>query len=397
MEENISLTEKLRKNMDLYKSKLTDKYNRAYTSSKRKKIAGELLLFSSLYKDLFGEDNKFVWDNDTKIYNCCNNTSISDLLDFVDSINDKNNFYLNLSNNVINSFKDVNYPFYRYFSGIIINNPRLDNVMMLELVLAFLNNFDSDIYLDMREKMVNLELLDICLEDDFSGFTYPISSLRKNFILLNNLYEDNIYKYSVISHEYGHSYEMKLAQNSSNDILVAKAFKTPFTEISSCFFEYSFLNYLKENKIYTNYVNQCLDNYFMEMLRSFFKINIISKFPDLEVNEDGLVNFNDVNIIKYGDKIKEKLNYYIFPDYDEEVVFRFPYIYGLGKLFSIYLYENYKENPEFFKEFRKSLLNYPLVNDISVFNNVGINEDILLKGDVLKKVLKKHSEDFVND
>ena len=57
---------------------------------------------------------------------------------------------------------------------------------------------------------------------------------------------------------------------------------------------------------------------------------------------------------------------------------------------SIYLYDSYKKEPSSFKkEFRNSLLNYPYMNSLSAFENLGINEDTLVKNDVLRKVLKK--------
>lgn len=57
---------------------------------------------------------------------------------------------------------------------------------------------------------------------------------------------------------------------------------------------------------------------------------------------------------------------------------------------SIYLYDSYKKEPTIFKKkFRNSLLNYPYMNSLSAFENLGINEDTLVKNDVLRKVLKK--------
>lgn len=213
-------------------------------------------------------------------------------------------------------------------------------------------------------------------------------------ILLNSLSSDNLFKYATIAHEYGHSFEMSLFLKNNNHILIEKELETPFCEVTSSFFEYAFLNYLKENKIYANYVNQCLDNYFKEILEHFFQINLITKFSNLKINEEDYITFDDIDVIKYGNKIKNKLNYYSFADYDEPVDFMSVYMYGVGKLLSIYLYENYKENPNFLVELKKSILSYPLVGDLSVFNNVGINEEELIKGEIFKKVLKKHCNDF---
>ena len=396
-EYNLKIMASLKEKMDDYKSKLTDKYNRTHSRSKRTILAKELIYFSGLYRDIFGTDNKFDWDNDIKIYDNFDDKEIKEFKRFVEYTNENNDFFYQLSKSVINSYDNVQYPFYKYFTNKVLINPRLDRNTMINLMLSFLKSYDYDTFIDMKDKIFNLELLQLDFEALFSGLTYPISSLNKNFILLNNNFEDNLYKYSTIIHEYGHTYEMKLFQNSCNNILLEKTLETPYFEVSSCFFEYAFLNYLKENKIYTTYVNHCLDNYYKEIITHFFQMNLISKFPDLEIEEDETIAFESKEIIKYGDKIKNRLNYYEFIEYDEPVDFRYPYIYGIGKLLSIYLYENYKTNPNFFNEFNKSLLSYPLINDISAFCNLGITKEELLKGDTLRKVLKKHSKDFLND
>ena len=86
--------------------------------------------------------------------------------------------------------------------------------------------------------------------------------------------------------------------------------------------------------------------------------------------------------------ICERVNYYGFNKIDINQ-FDNAYIYGLGYLVSPYLYENYKEDPKYFmKEFKNALLNYPYTNSIDSFKGVGVTSDILIKGDVLKRVLK---------
>ena len=386
--------ENIKVKLDIYKKKLIDKYYRLNSNSKRMMLARDLIQFSALYKTLFGENEQLPWDNDFRICNSYDFNDMQHINKFIDNVNRDNDFYYRLSNNIITTYKNVNYPFYKYFNGGIINNPRLDDETMLNLILTFLKKYDNDFYNNMILKMENDELISLNIEENVSGMVYPFSSINLNLILLNNLSSDNLFKYSTIVHEYGHSFEMDLFLKSNNNILIEKELETPFFEITSCFFEYAFLNYLKDNKIYLDYVNQCLDNYFKEILEHFFQINLVTKFPNLEIDEDNCVIFEDIDIKEYGNKIKNKLNYYAFPDYDEPVDFMNMYIYGVGKLFSLYLYENYKENPNFLVELKKSLLSYPLIGNLSVFNNIGINEEELIKGKKLEKILNKHFADF---
>lgn len=77
----------------------------------------------------------------------------------------------------------------------------------------------------------------------------------------------------------------------------------------------------------------------------------------------------------------------------EPLDLRETYIYGIGKLFAVILYDSYKnDSNNFKKEFVNTLCNYPLTKDISAFSNLGINEDELINGNILKKRLKKDKE-----
>ena len=88
--------------------------------------------------------------------------------------------------------------------------------------------------------------------------------------------------------------------------------------------------------------------------------------------------------------MQEKINFYNLPsDVNDVININGSFIYGIGKLYSVYLYEAYKSNPnEFKKEFRNALINYPTIGGIEAFGNLGITEDVLVKGDALKRVLK---------
>ena len=387
--------EELKKRMMYYKSKITDKYNRAYSHSKRITIARELLNFSTLYKELFGYECELDWDQDIGIDEGCCRLEYDELINLIDHVNENEDFYKELSDKILKIFKESDYPLYKYYNGIVLVDPRLDQQTMLNLMLSFLKSFDYDIYEMFRNKFINNEVLSVNISPDISGFAFSFPSINKSFMFLNNMYNDNLFKYETLMHEFGHIFEIQLAQNNSNGILLEKGLNTPYTEIASCFFQYAFINYLKENKIYPNYVNQCLDMYYKEILAYFMMVRIISEFPEIDVAPNGSVSFLNTAIIEFCDKIKEELNYYDLVKYEDECEFRNPYIYGLGHLVSLYLYENYKTNPNFLEEFKKALLSYPLVGDISVFEKLGITKETLVKGEVLKKVLKKQKEEII--
>ena len=85
-----------------------------------------------------------------------------------------------------------------------------------------------------------------------------------------------------------------------------------------------------------------------------------------------------------GNKEKEEV-----VNYDKGLEYRDSYIYGIGGLFAIYMYEKYKEDKVSFKEeLKRCFLEYPANSDINVFRNVGINYEDIKEGKVLKKILR---------
>lgn len=387
------LMKQLEDKMNEYRNQLCNRYYRANSNSKKRQISKELIDFAYVYKKIFGDFDILEWENNEEIYHNYKKFNYDTLVNFINIVNRYNDFYSKLSDSVIDSFEIVKYPFYKYANESAFNLPKLSNVEMTDILLSFLSEFDYDNYLLLRDKIINLEVLEVELDSNL-GEAIQIYNLDKNFILLNNSLKNNLLKYETIAHEYGHIFEMQINQNSNNLILGTKTYQSPYSEVSSCFFQYSFLNYLKDNKIYPEYTLKCFDSYFKDIIYNMFLINLVTRNLDLEVDEYEYFVIDDKDLINHGDKIKDRLNYYSFAEYNEEINFRYPYIYGVGGLFGIYLYENYKENKNFLSEFRKILSSYQFNSDISVFDKVGINEEKLLKGDVFTKVLKKHCEDF---
>lgn len=122
--------------------------------------------------------------------------------------------------------------------------------------------------------------------------------------------------------------------------------------------------------------------------------NYIKKSKFIDIHEE-IINVNDEEIWLETDRVKDKLNYYSNSLNREPLNFRDTYIYGIGKLFAVILYDSYKNDPNNFKkEFANALCNYPLTKDISAFNNLGITEEELVSGNILKKRLKKDKERY---
>ena len=225
------------------------------------------------------------------------------------------------------------------------------------------------------------------------GETSNIDCLRKNFITLKYNYRRNIDDAVSTMHEFGHSYEHEVMYGRNMPFL---ADATPFFEVCSCFFEYAYMNYLRENKLLDKDIKIIFDLYYKNILLYNMDIytisNYIKKSDTIDIHEE-FINVNDEEIWLETDKVKDKLNYYMFSKNREPLDLRETYIYGIGKLFAVILYDSYKNDPNNFKkEFVNTLCNYPLTKDISAFSNLGINEDELINGNILKKRLKKDKE-----
>lgn len=132
-------------------------------------------------------------------------------------------------------------------------------------------------------------------------------------------------------------------------------------------------------------------NYLLELQNRSYDIVLLSMMNEVRPDSMDNVFLRDEDVISSAKSIQERLNYYSLASNKDDIIkYRKAYIYGIGSLMSIYLYDSYKKDPNYFKkEFRNSLINYPYVNSLSAFENVGINLEVLTKGDALKRILKK--------
>lgn len=370
-----------------YEKKLLDLYARANTKSKKKKIVYDLFNFASICYDFFGIEKTYEWDYDPEMISLLEDIS----LPFIDNILEERDTYLEMTNSVINTFIETKYNFYKDH-GIPIYS--LSPYEIQQLTFDFLNHYDVDLLKRYKEKILNQELFDISMltQTGYAGVTYPMQGLKKNLIFCDDTI-NSLFGAATFMHELGHSDEYEIKSKCGYTDYATLSSKSPYQEVSSRFLEYAFLKYLQENKIYINDTKIALRYYYTAMLEHLYCANLICKMPFINVNRQGFTEINDVKIASYGKKLQEGLNYYDMPsELGEQINFRNSFIYGIGSLFSIYLYEKYKEDPKYFKkEFRNALINYPYTN-IDAFKNVGVTKDILVEGKTLKKIIKDIGE-----
>lgn len=390
VEELLEKQNKIERNLELDLRKLEYLFVKSNTTSKINKIIYDLALFSDIYKMCYPDlPNEYLsWEKSRKLSMVLDDKVLDIYNQFNKNVIINNKLYNNMSSNVMKCFSD--YPFYKYLSNKIQG---YSNKVLNESMYEFLNSYDSKLCKMFKDKINNCEIfysLDLNKDD---GETSNIDCLKKNFITLKYNYRKNIDDAVSTMHEFGHSYEHEVMYGRNMPFL---ADATPFFEVCSCFFEYAYMNYLRENKLLDKDIKIIFDLYYKNILLYNMDIytisNYIKKSDTIDIHEE-FINVNDEEIWLETDKVKDKLNYYMFSKNREPLDLRETYIYGIGKLFAVILYDSYKNDPNNFKkEFVNTLCNYPLTKDISAFSNLGINEDELINGNILKKRLKKDKE-----
>lgn len=367
-----------------YEKKLTDAYVRANTKSKRKRIVQDLFQFSSICYEHFGIEKGYEWERDIDMITLSKNYKIP----FAQNITKYDKLYSNIFNTVLNTFIDSNYSVYDYsYKGY----RRITEKDLQDIIFSFLESYDKNLLEVFKKKIDDKELFYASLYG-YNGLTYTMPSINKNLIFYTTEKDEvcTIETASTIVHEIGHTYEMTNLYKTGRNNFYDLTFGTPYYEISSRYLQYAFINYLKDNKFYSPDVEKLMHGYLYELLCRTYDIVLLSSMKEIVLDSLDNAPIKDEKTIKLAKDIQEKLNYFsLASDKDDIIKYRFAYIYGIGSLLSIYLYDSYKKDPVVFKkEFRNSLLNYPYMNSLSAFENVGITEDILIKGDVLRKVLK---------
>ena len=390
VEELIAKQKIIEQNLESDLRKLEYLYAKSNTSSKIDKIAYDLAIFSDIYRTCYPDlPNEYLsWEKSEKLSKLLDEKVIGIYNEFNKYVINNNELYNKMSDNVIASFS--NYPLYRYLSDKIQG---YSNKVLNESMYEFLNSYDSKLCKMFKDKINNCEIFYSIDFDKDIGENANIDCLRKNFITLRYNDRKNIDDAASVMHEFGHSYEHELMYNRNISLL---ADATPFFEVCSSFFEYAYMNYLKENRLLNKDLKIIFDLYYKNILLFNIDIytisNYIKKSEFIDIYEE-TININDEEVWLETDRIKDKLNYYMNSLNREPLNFRDTYIYGIGKLFAVILYDNYKNDPNSFKkEFANALCNYPLTKDISAFSNLGINEEELVSSNILKKRLEKDKE-----
>lgn len=363
--------------------RLTYMYSKANTKSKLKNMGYDLIHFENMYNLFTKEETNFPWsDSDTLL-----DLRLDSRLNLFLDLNKKKNELQEIAINSFSIFLDNDFSKYKDYGKRYF---KIDEYYIQKSIYDFYDGIDKELASIFINKIKNNEILYNENLLYWDGVFFPIESINKNYIIIDNKNEQTLDDARILVHELGHNFEFENAKRSGKTNIWKNISKTIFPEVSSCFFEYAYINYLIENnicledsvKLKRKYLNQ-IYNYLSYILIIFSKIKI-------DIDYGFMVKMNENNTVEYANELLDMMNsseerFTI----DDKLSIRTSCIYGIGKLLGVYLYESYKDNKiEFLNNFKKSLLEYKDI-DFDAFNRVGVSYQDLVKGEKLKKILKK--------
>ena len=367
--------------VDYYEKKLTNEYLRANTKSKRKKLVRDLIAFKEICTERFEIDKTFAWEQDDAILSLTKSGRVA----FVQEVANNCLLYNSVFTNTLNIFIEEDFPLYKYYQK---SYQKLTLKEIQELIFDFLAHYDEKLLQELKNKMDGDELLCGPLIG-YKGTTYSLGSLNTNLMFYTPEFGCNIDSASTIVHEFGHSIEMnsyyKVGKTTYFDIVRG----SPYYEISSRFLEYAFLNYLKENNILIEEVSIRIHRLLFDLLVRSYEIMMIYRLEEIEIDELDNVYIVDDSIKEEAEEIQKKINYYSLQSSVGDVFkYRHSFLYGIGTLSAIMLYEKYKEDPNYFKkEFTNASLSYPNIG-LSAFEKVGLTKENMIEGLSIRRLLR---------
>ena len=192
---------------------------------------------------------------------------------------------------------------------------------------------------------------------EYLAFAFVAAPLKKTYVAT---LKENIDIQTIISivHELGHAIEDKISVFEKDEL---GRYDTAYlSEISSSFFEYEFIKYLAEKGIDTEFCEDHLFDYYMDIYDAFALLyDTFDATPDDEI-ECGQVTYRT-------------------DEYESSIDLNNRVKYGLNRYLAIVMNKKYKDRKEEFYDLLKQfLINRETLGTKELLDNFGIsNEDLL--------------------
>ena len=366
--------------------RLSYMYAKANTKSKKRKIAYDLIFFEEMYNGLSEEIVDFPWTYDEDLIDI----RLELVNNFIESGNKSFGFVYEVADTSFNIFLEEEFSIHKYYGKYY---HKIDEQLVQKYIGMFFREIDSSLVERFKYKLENLELIINPNLNQYAGITFPIETINENIIFFEVQGDMCVDTARVLAHELGHDFEFDNAKKNGITGSWMRLSKTLFTEVSSCFFEYPFINYLLEHKIYMEDAEKAKGVYLYNLFYYLSHILIIDKITGSKVECDMSIKLGTDSVVEYANGLLEKMNV-ISELYDKEecLNFRDAFVYGIGRLLGIYIYDEFKNNPkEFLSNFRKMLLDYK-DNGFNSLRYLNIDKEKLLNGDVFRKTLRLYNQ-----
>lgn len=260
-----------------------------------------------------------------------------------------------------------------YFSSIekLFYNDNVSPEQYEEIGDKLLELYEKLIPIKKEFKKPNISFDDI---GETSAFTYFSSSLKKTYILITSK-EVNVYELSELVHELGHAIESYLVSYSKDH---ASYEDTLFlSEVSSSFFEFDFLNYLRRKNICVEEVDSTLYDFYLDIADDFIiLLDTLDAKPDYK-SYDETCTYSDKSGTTFNVDIRNRVKY------------------GLNKYIAILFSKKRMENSNgFLEKFLEFLENSEKKSTSELLRNFGIAEEefenINIDDVTLQRLIRKY-------
>ena len=359
-------------------------YDKANTKSKKVRLAFDLIFFENMYRKITGENVEFIWDNDEVIID----ERVKAADGMINSVLKDQKFLLKMVGNAYSVFVDEGFNIYTDYGK---QYHKMSEELMQEYMTSFYRGIDASLVESFVSKFDISELFIIDNMQGYAGLTYPIDSVNKNIIAFEAGQYMSVDEMRILAHEMGHNFEFDNSRKNGIDTTWSKITKTVFVEVSSSFFEYAMINYLIDNKIYLDDALMLKRRFFNQVLSYLIYVLVIEKIGKLNIDYDFMVEISSEEVCDYANGLLEKMNIgdTLF-QVGDRIDFRNSFIYGIGKLMGIYVYEMYKKDEvNFLFRFKQALIEYKNMG-IKAFENLGLDEETIVSAKILRRVIKRY-------
>lgn len=286
-----------------------------------------------------------------------------------------------------------------------------------ELAGEFFKYYDKDMY-----DFYNLELkrghyFDWMLDPSTGGCTIDVPIKDKSYILINNLYDDNIMKATVVAHETIHAYFNHLKKFSNYDNIINAQINN-LNEVYSTFIQLVFSEWLKKINFRQGDISM-LDNYHKYLLKEFnesfsSKLYTFESFLDEKTLRDYYDNEGELENMENAFATSELLKlvgHEILPDeliknpdlcnieveypkgytkYDAAYAIIKPEAYFYGYLLGYHFLEQYLEDPDKAKDnIARFTLDSFKKDKLELLDGYGLGLDNIKDTNKVKKLIYK--------